>query len=83
MRFLRVSPDDEDWTILTDHGMRIIKDAKPRYREACKLCSYVGVVSFRIQAKPHVVFQFLIKKIQQLQVKLHPHTKKFNTISFP
>ena len=68
MKCLRESPDDRDWTLLTDHGMRIMQDATMRSPEACKICGYISVVSFRIQAKPHLVFQYLVKKNRQLQV---------------
>ncbi|WJZ90754.1 hypothetical protein VitviT2T_009879 [Vitis vinifera] len=67
MKCLRESPDDRDWTLLTDHGMRIMQDATMRSPEACKICGYISVVSFRIQAKPHLVFQYLVKKNRQLQ----------------
>ena len=69
MKCLRGSPDDRDWKILTDHGMRIMQDATGRSHEARNICGYTSVVSFRIQAKPQLVFQYLVKKNRQLQVK--------------
>ncbi|KAK9281919.1 hypothetical protein L1049_004827 [Liquidambar formosana] len=54
-------PNEEKWVVLSDQGARILRDITVNHADMLGSNNYVALTSFRVQAKPLKVFDFLVK----------------------
>lgn len=62
------APNRRKWDILSDGEVRVLKDVTMNHVETQGSSNYIALTSFRIQAKPFSVVQFLLKNNIKLQV---------------
>lgn len=62
------APNRRKWDILSDGEVRVLKDVTMNHVETQGSSNYIALTSFRIQAQPFLVVQFLLKNNVKLQV---------------
>ncbi|XP_030934376.1 homeobox-leucine zipper protein ROC2-like isoform X1 [Quercus lobata] len=61
------APNRRKWDILSDGEVRVLKDVTMNHVETQGSSNYIALTSFRIQAQPFLVVQFLLKNNVKLQ----------------
>ena len=62
------SPDEETWVTLSDKEVKILRTMTGDCVDTSGFNNYIAVTSFRLQAKPLSLFDFLVKKNMDIQV---------------
>ncbi|XP_057508314.1 homeobox-leucine zipper protein HDG2-like [Actinidia eriantha] len=61
------SPDEETWVTLSDKEVKILRTTTGDCVDTSGFNNYIAVTSFRLQAKPLSLFDFLVKKNMDIQ----------------